>query len=127
MCFKDFLFPRAMYKEIGQSNTNKRLIFFFAETFYFYFRFVSFRFLVISFRSISVSEEYRFIELEIYFPFRFVSFQKIMRFLPFVPFRLVLFLNPDILHIFYLMKISLSPHISSSKLPGDKSSHIWSR
>jgi hypothetical protein len=76
--------------------------FIFAETFYFYFRFVSFRFWVISFRFRFRGISFRFVsfhELEIYFPFRFVSFQKVMRFLRFVPFRFVSFrfvsfLNP---------------------------------
>jgi hypothetical protein len=63
----------------------------------FIFIFISFLFVSWLFRFVSVSEEYRFVsfhELEICFPFRFVSFQKIMRFLRFVPFRFVSFLNP---------------------------------
>jgi hypothetical protein len=61
----------------------------FAETFYvlFSFRFYSFLgyFVSFPFQRYIVS----FHKLEIYIPFRFVSFQKIMRFLRFVPFRFV--------------------------------------
>jgi hypothetical protein len=77
-------------------------IFFFAEMFYFYFRFVSFRFWVISFRFVSVSEEYHFVSfrfMNMIFIFRSVSFR--FRKLcvsrvsfRFVPFRFVSFLNP---------------------------------
>jgi hypothetical protein len=62
------------------------------------FIFVSFLFVSRLFRFVSFPFQRNIVsfhELEFFFPFRFVSFQKIMRFLRFVPFRFVSFLNPE--------------------------------
>jgi hypothetical protein len=86
---------RIIESEQGVNNffLPKRFIFIFVSFLFVPFLFVSglFRFVSFPFQRNIVS----FRELEIYFPFRFVSFQKIMRFLRFFPFRFVSFLNPE--------------------------------